>query len=162
MRALLPTILTLLALIGAACNGMVGRGDGDDNRFSDFADIAPSGWLYSEPVDFVPDTLLDSICPRGTLLVSVRHSRQYVYSNLWLEVSYADTDTTRRVDTVNVILARPDGSWLGKGMGLSMEKLDTVATGYPLVMCRPLRLRHIMRTDTLEGIERVGLVYIPD
>lgn len=160
MRALLA-VATVAAVLLAACNGMVGRGDGDDNRFSAFADIPESGWLYSEPVEFVPDTLRDSTVADGRLYVSVRHGQEYLYRNLWLEVSYADTDSSRRCDTLDIELADIAGRWTGRGMGLSMEVLDSVPGSYPLAVRRPLRVRHIMRIDTLAGIERIGVVYVP-
>lgn len=160
MKATLPAFLAAVLTL-TACNGLVGRGDGDDNRFSAFADIPTSGWRYDRPVDFEPDTLLDSIVDRGRMLVSVRHGKDYLYRNLWLEVSYADTDSTRHADTLNIELADAMGNWHGRGMGLSMEVLDTVPGNFPLAMHRAVRVRHIMRADTLYGIERVGLVYIP-
>ena len=144
MKATLPAFLAAVLTL-TACNGLVGRGDGDDNRFSAFADIPTSGWKYDSPIDFEPDTLLDSIVDRGRMLVSIRHGKDYLYRNLWLEVSYADAM----------------GNWHGRGMGLSMEVLDTVPGNFPLAMHRAVRVRHIMRADTLFGIERVGIVYIP-
>ena len=160
MKATLPAIVAAVC-ISTACNGPVGRGDGDDNRFSDFADIPAGGWLYTSPIDFEPDTLRDSTVAEGMLLVSVRHGQEYLYRNLWLEVSYADSDSTRRADTLNIELADAFGRWHGRGMGLSHEVLDTVPGNFPLAMHRPVRLRHIMRTDTLPGLERVGVVFIP-
>lgn len=160
MKALVPLFLAVIVAL-ASCNGLVGRGDGDDNRFSAFVDIPADGWLYTAPVEFEPDTLHDSIVPAGTLLVSVRHGKNYLYRNLWLEVSYADTDSTRHADTLDIPLADAMGRWLGRGMGLSMEVLDTVPGNFPLAAHRSVRVRHIMRSDTLDGIERVGVVYIP-
>jgi len=149
-------------LILTACNGLVGRGDGYDNRFSAFTDLPLDGWLYTEAIEFEPDTLRDSIVNAGTMLVSVRHNKDFLYRNLWLEVSYADTDSTRRADTLNIELADAMGRWRGRGMGLSMEMLDTVPGSFPLAKHRSVRVRHIMRADTLHGIERIGVVYVPD
>lgn len=160
MKAALPTILAAVLVI-TACNGLVGRGDGDDNRFSDFADLPRQGWLYTEPLEFEPDTLRDSIVNAGTMLISVRHGKDYLYRNLWLEVSYADTDSTRHADTLNIELADAMGHWKGRGMGLSLELLDTVPGLMPLAEHRAVRVRHIMRADTLRGIERIGVVYVP-
>lgn len=161
MKSTLPALMAAV-LILTACNGLVGRGDGDDNRFSDFADIPGKGWLYTDAIEFEPDTLRDSIVNQGTLLVSVRHGKDYLYRNLWLEVSYADTDSTRKADTLNIELADAMGRWHGRGMGLSMEVLDTLPGSFPIAEHRAVRVRHIMRADTLHGIERIGVVYIPN
>ena len=95
MKALVPLFLAVIVAL-ASCNGLVGRGDGDDNRFSAFADIPADGWLYTAPIEFEPDTLHDSIVPAGTLLVSVRHGKNYLYRNLWLEVCRHRLYTTCR------------------------------------------------------------------
>ena len=95
MKATLPAILAAVSIL-TACNGLVGRGDGDDNRFSAFTDLPGEGWFYTDHLEFVPDTLRDSLVSRGTMLISVRHGKDYLYRNLWLEISYADTDSTRR------------------------------------------------------------------
>jgi len=51
MKTTLPALMAAV-LILTACNGLVGRGDGDDNRFSDFADISGNGWLYTDAIEF--------------------------------------------------------------------------------------------------------------
>ena len=161
MKATLPAILAAVSIL-TACNGLDGRGDGDDNRFSAFTDLPGEGWFYTDHLEFVPDTLRDSLVSRGTMLISVRHGKDYLYRNLWLEISYADTDSTRRADTLNIELADAMGRWRGRGMGLSMEVLDTVPGPFPLAEHRAVKVRHIMRSDTLTGIERIGVVYVPN
>ena len=72
MRLLLPLVLLMMA----ACSGVYSGGDGDDNTFSAFATVDSKGWPYSEPFEFEPDTLRDSVAT-GRLLVSVRHGKNY-------------------------------------------------------------------------------------
>lgn len=152
-------VIAILAL--TACNPMVGRNDGDDNRFSAFAGVEPEGWLYSSPCVFAVDTLRDSVAAGGTMLVTVRHSKDFSYANIWLELAYSEADSTLRRDTINVPLADAFGHWYGHGLGLAMEVVDTLESPYTISRGGQLSLRHIMRLDTLEGIERVGVVFIP-
>ncbi len=152
-------VIAIFAL--TACNPMVGRNDGDDNRFSAFSGIGPEGWLYTSPCTFSVDTLRDSIAAGGRMLVTVRHSKDFSYANLWLELAYSEADSTLRRDTINVPLADAFGHWYGRGLGLAMEITDTLPGQYTISRGGSLSLRHIMRLDTLEGIERVGVVFVP-
>lgn len=140
---------------------MVGRNDGDDNRFSAFAGIDTDGWLYTSPCIFNVDTLRDSMASDGKMLVTVRHSKDFSYANVWLELAYSEADSTLRRDTLNITLADAFGRWQGRGLGLAMEVTDTLESPYTISRGGKLSLRHIMRLDTLEGIERVGVVFIP-
>lgn len=155
------SIAFVLAIVAVACGITGSRGNGDDNYFSAFAGFGPDGWLYSEPVTMRVDTLRDSIARHGILLLSLRHADGYEYSNLWLELSYTDEDSAVVADTLNIILADTYGRWNGRGTGPSLQITDTVSENFILRRGMELKLRHIMRLDTLTNIERVGLVYIP-
>ena len=154
------SIAFVLAIVALACGITGSRGNGDDNYFSAFAGFGPDGWLYSEPVTMSVDTLRDSIARDGILLLSLRHTDGYEYSNLWLELSYINEDTTVVADTLNLILADNYGRWNGHGSGPSLQITDTVSKSFTLRRGMELKLRHIMRLDTLANIERVGIVYI--
>lgn len=126
------------------------------NDFAEFADISPDGWMYGDVVEFNPEPG-DSVC-HGSLVLSVRHTNLYLYSNLWLEITIADSLSTR-VDTVGVTLADPMGNWQGRGIGTDFEAVDTLDAD--ITLHRPVRLsvRHIMRDDCLDDIERIGLTF---
>lgn len=154
-------VLAVGACAFTACDPSGTMTSGDENYFSAFTSPRDGAWLYTEPAVFCPDTLLDSVAAGGTLLLSVRHTGAYPYRNLWLELSYPEDDSTIVADTLNLILADVYGNWTGKGMGVSWQYTDTVSRDYTIVRKRPLTLRHIMRVDRLEGIEQVGLIYLP-
>lgn len=149
------------ALVAAACYSDTSVSSGDDNYFSAFKSPADTRWVYDDHAVFMPDTLRDSVSTGGMLLLSVRHTNGYPYRNLWLELSWPDDKDSIRTDTINVILADVYGNWNGKGMGVSWQHTDTISKNYTLVRRRPMTLRHIMRSDTLEGIEQIGLIYLP-
>ena len=46
-------------------------------------------------------------------------------------------------------------------MGPSLQVVDTIARGVALRQGQEIRLRHIMRLDTIEGIEQVGVTFLP-
>lgn len=127
------------------------------NDYSGFQHIPADGWAYAAPVEFVVSPA-DSVAD-GVMSVAVRHSNAYPYSNLWLELSTYRGDSIMSRDTVNVRLADIYGRWFGHGLGTSYQITDTLPGRVEL--CRGTRvvLRHLMRVDTLSGIEQVGVSF---
>lgn len=152
-------LFAFLLLASCTIGGM--QGNGEDNYYSDFQALPESVWAYDTTLSFTPDTLADSVARGGALVLAVRHSADYAYANLWLELSWDDSDTTERRDTVNMILADTHGRWLGTGTGVSKQKLDTVSRHFDLRRRMPVRVRHIMRANSIVGIEQIGLIYYP-
>lgn len=154
MRSLLFYIASsLVILFLTACEG--GRRD-----YSRWANISPEGWIYADTVSLLPaDTSLhdnDSLV-NAALKVALRYSNAYLYSNIWLELTY-HTDNHRLVrDTLDIRLADVYGRWLGSGFGASYQREVTVSPAAVVDITRPVALRHIMRVDTLQGIEQVGI-----
>ncbi len=156
------TVIATVAAAAASCGISGSRGNGDDNYFSAFHAFDEQEWSYAKPVTFAVDTLRDSLARRGTLLLSVRHTTGYEYSNLWLEMSYPLNDSVVKADTFNIILADDFGNWRGAGIGPSLQTTDTLATDFTIRRGEAIKLRHIMRVDNLAEIEQVGIVYLPN
>ena len=150
-------IYALLLTAALSCGITGSRGNGDDNYFSSFHTFADQRWDYARPLEFTVDTLRDSVVADGVLLLSLRHTSGYEYSNLWLELSYADTDSTVRRDTLNIGLADAEGHWLGHGTGPSRQLTDTIARRFSIHKGETLELR----MDTLPNIEQIGIVFLP-
>lgn len=147
-------VLSALALL-TACSY-------NHNDYSCFTDIDPvEGWDYARTLVYMPEPA-DSIA-EGMLLFYVRHSNDYPYSNLWIEVEsqqpLPDGHVAARLDTFCIELADIYGNWHGKGRGTSFQLTDTLATRMLLPAGAPLRLRHIMRPEHVRGIEKVGLIF---
>lgn len=127
------------------------------NDYSDFRDINPAGWVYNDTLTFTP-AIGDSIAT-GTLMVALRHSNDYAYRNLWVEIEYQDATNPRR-DTLNIGLADIYGRWHGSGFGARYQLTDTVSRRATLTTGQPVKIRHIMRDDTLGGIDQVGIMFV--
>lgn len=155
-------IIAAVAALSASCGITGSRGNGDDNYFSAFETFPGQVWEYARPAEFRVDTLRDSVARGGTLLLSLRHTNGYEYSNLWLELSYPVNDSIVRADTFNIILADDFGHWRGHGIGPSLQVTDTLSRDFTLRRGMPMTLRHIMRTDSLANIEQAGLVFLPE
>lgn len=154
MRKLLY-IVCAMALSLLACSP-------DVNEDAAFCAIDAGGWVYGDTLYFEPE-LSDSVAD-ALVAVSVRHNSGYIFSNLWLEITAppADGDSVPEVDTVNIVLADAYGKWLGHGSGVSRVVLDTLPRRYVVRRGSPLAIRHIMRVDTVENLEQIGVVFIND
>ena len=51
------------------------------------------------------------------LIVNIRHSSHYPFSNLWVFVNTTGPEGTQNTDTLECVLAAKDGMWLGSGLG---------------------------------------------
>lgn len=51
------------------------------------------------------------------LMVNVRHSAHYPFSNLWVFVNTTNPEGVTSTDTLECVLAAKDGKWLGSGLG---------------------------------------------
>lgn len=154
MRNLLPTILLLL-LFSACAPGI--------RDYSHWESIPEEGWGYGDSILLLPvDTGLpdnDSIVT-AAIGVALRHGSDYKYSDIWLEVTFhGDGYLTR--DTVNIRLADSFGRWLGSGFGASYQKASVINRASVIDVTRPVEIRHIMKVDTLHGIEQIGITVTP-
>lgn len=152
MKTLLHIILTAILGVLVSCSS-------PELSQAEFVTIPARGWAYADTLAINVPTA-DSIAV-GRLAVAVRHSNAYLYRNLWLEVSTPLADTVV-ADTVNVLLADNYGRWYGRGVGVSYMLSDTLPGHVCLTRGKPVRVRHIMRVDTLADIEQIGLTFIPD
>ena len=147
-RLLLPG---LMAAAMAACGV-------PDVEYSEYHNIPPQGWVYGDSIFFTPEHY-NSLC-NGRFVVAVRHDTSYPFTDLWLELTTMDVDRHQHRDTLHFPLTDRHGNWVGHGIAASFQLTDTSrvvehATGLPV------SVRHIMRTDTLRGVNQVGLFFVP-
>ena len=134
---------------------------GNDVAYCDFIQLPQRGWAYGDTVKFSPGDLTDSVLT-GHMVVALRHTNAYPYSNLWLEVTRPGSDSLHVVrDTVNCALADIYGRWKGQGFGASYQFTDTLAGHVRLLRGQSVTVRHIMRIDTVTDIEHLGIMLVP-
>ena len=51
------------------------------------------------------------------IIMNIRHSARYPFSNLWLFVNTTNPEGAQIKDTIECVLAAKDGRWLGSGLG---------------------------------------------
>lgn len=124
----------------------------------EFIGLPDEGWEYGSTLTFnaAGDTLA---APIDHIDLSVRHTNDYPYANLWLEVSYDTADTTA-VDTFDIRLADEYGKWLGSGSGPTIQHTQAIHPRQVPAPGSPFNIRHIMRVDRVNDIEQIGLTFV--
>ena len=152
LRVLLSFIVIVLA---ASCDDSIVK--------TDFKATNNGSWNKDSIVEF-NFSELDTI-QKYHMYINLRNDNTFPYSNLFLiaELEYPNYEIV--TDTLEYIMARPDGTWLGKGYGSIKEnklwyKENIV---FPSSGVYTLRLSHAMRKNgdvdgvvNLEGITDVG------
>ncbi len=101
----------------------------------------------------------DAQNPKNIIFV-VRNNNDYPYSNIRLIVSLLDKQSKQKsIDTLNYVLAKPNGEWLGKGFGDTKEVLFQYKLNYkfPKNGDYSVGIIQAMRQDNLVGIEDIGV-----
>ncbi len=147
VRLSLPIAFAALLLI-AACSDR-------HSGYSEFKTIPEQGWVYGDELTFIP-TQLDTLTAREVYL-AVRHTNDYPYSNLWLELCVNADSAYAVCDTVCLTLADDFGRWYGSGIGSARQFQLLLPKLLKVNDSTTIRMRHIMRADTLRGIEQVGI-----
>ncbi len=153
-QAALITLASLMLVM------MLGGCSRPGNDYSGYTRLPDDGWRYGDTLRY--DVVhIDSIA-QGDLVVSLRYAHDYEWPNLWLEVTtMADTaGNVARRDTVSIDLRDKYGRPLGNGIGVSFQLSDTVARNVTHRSGAPVCIRHIMRADTLAGIEQIGVSFV--
>lgn len=147
-------IFTFILLILSACD------TGTRKEYTEFHHLPDGGWCFGQPMLFNP-IHADSIAT-GSLAVTVRHNNSFPYANLALEIVSQGLDGNREADTITVTLADRYGNWRGSGSGAYIQMETPLSRKISHITDRAIEVRHIMKTDTLRGLDLVGIRFIPD
>jgi gliding motility-associated lipoprotein GldH len=150
----LPAILAISLILLVSC--------GKDAMYDNTKRIPRGVWDKKEAVRFeVPVT--DTVHPYRFYL-NVRHSTDYRYSNVYFFINTVFPDGKKARDTVECILAQPDGKWIGKGISGTRDNQILLRVGlrFPMKGTYLFEFEQAMREDTLRGISGVGLRLVRD
>jgi gliding motility-associated lipoprotein GldH len=115
-------------------------------------------WAVSDPVKF-SFTVTDVSTPYD-LYISVRNTRNYPYQNLFLQYQFDGGEAENTAGLVDLLLfERKTGKPIGSGLGdvYDSEHLIMANKTFPAAGTYELRVIQFMRTDSLSGIQRIGL-----
>ncbi|WP_034963939.1 gliding motility lipoprotein GldH [Chryseobacterium sp. FH1] len=93
------------------------------------------------------------------LMLLVRNNNDYPYSNLRLIASIEQNKKNISTDTLNFVLAKPNGEWIGTGFGDTKEITFQYKLNYkfPKNGKYSVKVVQAMRKDVLPGIEDLGI-----
>lgn len=105
----------------------------------------------------------DSQNPKNIIFV-VRNNDDYPYGNIRIIASISNLRSKKKeIDTLNYILAKPNGEWIGEGFGTTKETLFQYKDNYQFSEngAYTISVLQAMRQDNLEGIEDFGIKIEP-
>lgn len=152
------TKILINAAIAIVIN-IIASGCGASSQYSEFTPIDPKGWAYTDTIAFQPLSTDSTACAH--LSLTVIHTNDYPYSNIWLEVS-SEGERQNWCDTLNITLADIYGRWLGKGVGSTYQQSTTLNRSIGFNHKAKINVRHIMRVDTLRHVTQIGLSASPN
>lgn len=116
-----------------------------------------SQWDKRKSMDFQFD-ISDVQSPKNLIFV-VRNNNDYPYSNIRLIARMEHNKKVIATDTLNYVLAKPNGEWLGTGFGETKETLFQYKLNYkfPQNGTYSLKVIQAMRRNVLPGIEDLGI-----
>lgn len=93
------------------------------------------------------------------IMIVVRNNNEYPYSNLRLIAKIEKDRKNISTDTLNFVLAKPNGEWIGTGFGDTKEILYQYKINYkfPQNGNYSVKVVQAMRNDRLKGIEDIGI-----
>ena len=105
--------------------------------------------------------ILDTLHDNKDHNLNVRHLENYRYSNLFvfMHTEFPNGNVTH--DTIECMLAMPDGRWMGKGSGTfrSAKVLLNPALRFPLKGDYHFEIEQAMREKELKGITDIGICF---
>lgn len=147
-RFIIPAIIAITA--ATACSRHA-----DD--YSKFHDMPGRKWGFYHHLIF--DVTPEDSVVTGQLQLVVRHTNDYPFSNLYLEMICEVPGQKVRCDTLSIELADVYGNWLGNGLGTSFQRAVTVDPQFTIRDSTRIRLRHVMRIDPVPEIEQIGIIF---
>lgn len=126
--------------------------------FEEYVEVPDASWHADSTILFTVE--VDDTSSEFLIGINLRNNNNYPFSNIFLFREIRSSRGVEFRDTIEFSLADPYGKWLGKGVGelktnqwafapqgLRFKKKDSYT----------FALTQAMRTESLEGVEDVGL-----
>ena len=98
------------------------------------------------------------------LILNIRHSSIYPFSNLWVFIHTLSPSGAPQVDTLETTLSQKDGKWLGDGLGdiwdlqVPFKKIRLNESGtYSFKIEQAMRHGNLSKIEQLPGVMEIGL-----
>lgn len=149
-------VMRNLVLLFVVCIGLISCNKGV--VFDDVVSMPKSGWSDDSLAVFRVD--ISESTKNYDMWIQVRNDNTYAYANLWLFIDvFSASDGVMVRDTLDCVLAHPNGEWLGGGWG-SLYTVDCpyrLNTKFATEGKYTFRISHGMRDESIIGIKSIGL-----
>lgn len=143
-------ILVVALLLFSSC--------GKKTLYDTYIDLPEGGWRSDVSFDFEFE-FEDNQNTSFDYLIGLRNNNDYLYANIFFFAKIEDAEGIVQYDTLQYLLAEPNGKWLGTGVGEIKHNLFVFKKQQSL---KPgsftFSLSHGMRDDLLLGLEDLGLL----
>lgn len=114
-------------------------------------------WAYHEPVSF--ELMVEDTLSPYDVTFSLKHTRDFAWMNSFFLITTVFPDMNTAIDTLECVLATPDGKWLGSKFGRyrNIGFLYKQHIRFPMPGQYRFEVRHAMRDDSLRNISAVGM-----
>lgn len=130
------------------------------NALYDESVVIPDAKWDNENIPYFNVTVDDTLTDYA-FYMSIRHLENYRYSNLYvfMHTEFPNGNVTH--DTIECVLAAPDGRWMGKGSGnmYYAKVLLNPSLRFPLKGDYHFELEQAMREKELKGITDIGICF---
>lgn len=130
----------------------------DSSRvFEENEEIPKSLWSAKQSLVF--QTNIDDTVSAHNVYLNIRNAGVYPFSNIFLFINTTLPGGQLDRDTVEIMLATPDGKWLGKGLGdiWDNQVLFKQQVRFPRAGEYRFEIIQAMRLDPLPGIMDAGI-----
>lgn len=131
-----------------------------DMVYDQFRQPEQGVWTWNDALEFEAD--IQDTLSLHDIYLQLRHTTEYPMSNLYMFVHIKSPTGQILSDTVNMILAAPDGKWIGRGNGNIRELmllyrkqiLFRVPGPYTITLEQAMRREELPVSDVGVRIER--------
>ncbi|MGD9493815.1 MAG: gliding motility lipoprotein GldH [Bacteroidales bacterium] len=133
----------------------------DDSLYNKMKEIPNARWDMNYPAKF--DVEVSDTAILYDFYVLIRHNTDYTHSNLYTFVTTTMPGDSITRDTIEFILAEPDGRWIGEGSGYlrTNEVLISRKFAFPRAGLYSFEFQQAMRDTLLSGITDFGVRISP-
>ncbi|MBI1183547.1 gliding motility lipoprotein GldH [bacterium] len=143
-------------IIGLLCTTVL-SGCNRGLLYEKYMEIDHNGWEYVKPITF--EVEVTDVSKPYDFYINLRHTNDYPYSNLWIMLFSYPPEGNPTQQRMELKLAKPDGKWLGNGLGANITHEIKVKAGFtfPMPGKYAFTLQHDMREQIVPAITHVGI-----
>lgn len=124
--------------------------------FEDYYHFPDEEWMSNNTANF--SFSIDDASVSYDLYFKIRHTNEYAKANLWVFINTFVNGELIKKDTLECLLAEPNGKWIGAGFGGTYESTHSIKSSYkfPDTSKISVQIEHAMRTEKLLGVKAMG------